>query len=187
MLSTRVAAAVALGAVALVGTACSTSEGGQASPQTGSTQQATTAESSHPSSNGTPLAAIQPCSLLTADDLSKYGTFPEGSPDNVDYTRGCKFQKDRESPTDAGRVVSVDIREKQGIGDINGMGKGVDHTEANGRKLAQVPGEGLCMIAIGVTESSRVDINVTATEGTNKSCNIADEIAVQVESKLPQN
>ena len=63
---------------------------------------------------------------------------------------------------------------------------GIDTTEANGRQIARVPGPGVCLIAIGVTKSSRVDVNVVASEGTNKSCNIADEIAVMVEPKLPR-
>lgn len=63
---------------------------------------------------------------------------------------------------------------------------GLRNTVANGRQLAQIPSSGGCTVAIGVTETSRVDIVISTTVGTEQACEIADELAAVVEPKLPK-
>src|SRR5690606_29741876 len=126
-------------------------------------------------------------SLLSPQELSKYGSFPEGVREDVGTDRGCNFDKNTDSPTtDPNRMISVGIRDDQGINDAQDSGQGIEHGESDGRKFARIPGSGVCTIAIGVSDSSRVDITTVATEGTQKSCEIADEVAAMVEPKLPQ-
>ncbi|KID29596.1 hypothetical protein HQ32_03010 [Prauserella sp. Am3] len=130
---------------------------------------------------------MDPCSVLTPDDLSTYGSFPPGKPETVGTSRTCRFMKDTDSPsTDPGRVIAVGFRDQQGLNDVQDMGMGIDRVEVDGREYAQVPSDGGCQVMIGVSDSSRVDITVDATEGTQKSCNIADEVGQIIEPKLPQ-
>ncbi|WP_084789349.1 DUF3558 family protein [Saccharomonospora iraqiensis] len=170
--------------------ACSSSVGGEANPsRTGGPSRSATQSTPGMGTDGNSvpdsLADIAPCSLLSNDELSEYGTFPPGERDDRGVGRACRFQRDRD-PTEPGRVVAVNLREEQGVGDVIEQGYGVQRAESNGRKYAQVPSAGACLIAIGVTSTSRVDIHVVATEGRQKSCEIADEIGAIVEPKLPK-
>lgn len=158
---------------------------GEASPQISDAQstppvQATTSTAS------SPLAHVEPCSLLSAGELSKYGSFPQGTPGNVGVGKQCDFQKTREGAADATLVVSVNVRAEQGLDDAQNMGHGVERAENDDRAYARIPSEGSCTIAIGVSDSSRVDVYTGTTAGTEESCKIADEIAAMVEPKLPQ-
>ncbi|WP_253831029.1 DUF3558 domain-containing protein [Prauserella aidingensis] len=188
MANTRTVVALIVGACAVVSAACSSTEEGE--PQTTRVTSAPKSESSTATTGEQPTASlsnIDPCSLLSADELSKYGTFPAGAPNNVGTARGCKFEKDTDSPTtDPNRVISVNLRDQQGIDDVQDLGQGIDRGEVEGRSYARVPGPGVCTIVIGVSQTSRVDVNTIATEGTEKSCEIADEVAAVVEPKLPQ-
>lgn len=181
-------AAGAIIAIGLVVSACSsTDEGAPVSspPSDNSGGRSATTSPSAESGGGQSLVGVEPCSLLSAEELGKYGRFPPGETDNVGSSRGCKFQKERSS-NEYTLVTSVGIRDQQGIKDAVDQGFGVDHTEANGRQFAQIPSDGSCTIAIGVTDSNRVDVYAGTTAGTQEACNIADEIAAMVEPKLPQ-
>lgn len=184
----RVGAGLVLSIVGFVGAACSPTEGGEAvpsSPQSGTP----TSTSSMPGDNTpqTSLADIAPCSLLSTQELAKLGNFPNPTPDDTGAGQSCDYQKQREGTTDASLALSVDIHSEEGIDQINDMGEGINRTEANGRQLAQVPGPGGCMVSIGVTQTSRVDVIATGVEPTDRLCNTADEVAVIVEPKLPRS
>ncbi|MCR3719120.1 Protein of unknown function (DUF3558) [Prauserella flava] len=158
----------------------------------GSTTPAEASESPGNSSatepGATPLTEIDPCSVLSSEELAKYGTFPQGSPENVGSARACTFDKDTDSPTtDPNRVITVAMRDQQGLDDAVDRGNGIERAEADGREYARIPSTGPCTIAIGVSATSRVDVTVVATEGTEKSCTIADEVAAIVEPRLPQD
>nr|WP_246381514.1 DUF3558 domain-containing protein [Prauserella isguenensis] len=168
--------------------ACSSSEGGQPiASQSAATPSPDASSPASTNASGDPLADVDPCSLLSAQELSKYGTFPAGVREDVGTDRGCNFEKDTDSPTtDPNRVITVGVRDEEGIDDAQDNGQGIDRGESGGREFARIPGAGVCTIVIGVSESSRVDITTVATEGTEKSCEIADEVAAIVEPKLPQ-
>lgn len=185
-------AALTLGIFAAVLTGCSSSEDGEAAPtsdgSTGSAAASASPSSANPNESGAAtLAELDPCSLLSSEDLKQYGTFPPGEPENVGSLRGCNFDKNTDDPiSDPNRVITVGIRDQQGLDDAVNRGNGVERSEADGRQYARIPSSGPCTIAIGVSATSRVDVMVVATEGTEKSCEIADEVAAVVEPKLPQ-
>ncbi|MCP2179250.1 DUF3558 family protein [Prauserella alba] len=182
----RTSAGIVVGAFVAISVGCSPGVEGQ--PEGSQTEKAT-ASSLAPSSpsSADSLAGIDPCSLLKANELSKYGNFPQGSPGNVGVGKQCDFQKTREGAADSTLVVSVNVRADQGLDDAQDMGQGVERAENDGREYARIPSEGSCTIAIGVSESSRVDVYAGTTAGTQKSCEIADEVAAMVEQKLPQS
>ncbi len=187
---TRAGTASAFGILLLGLSACSSSVDGGANPSlSGGPSRSATAPTSgtggDESSVPNPLADIDPCSLLSNDELSEYGTFPPGKRDDRGVGRVCEFQKDRD-PTEPGRVISVNLREQQSVEDVLEQGYGVQRAESDGRRYARVPGAGACLIAIEVTATSRADINVIATEGRQKSCEIADEVGALIEPKLPE-
>lgn len=184
----RAAGAVFIGILAATSVACSAEQAGQPTPSAGNSGQSSSPNETTESNDdpGT-LAAQEPCSLLTADELDKYGEFPPGQEQNVGTARGCKFEKKTDSAsTDPHRVISVGLRDRQGIDEAQDMGMGVEHGEVDGRQYARVPGPGGCVVIIGVSDNSRVDITANVTEGTEKACTIADEVAAIVEPKLPQ-
>src|SRR5690606_2155350 len=97
--------------------ACSSTHGGTPTPlQPDEPYTSTEQPSASSVPNTAPLADVDPCSLLSAQELGKYGMFPPGETDNVGSSRGCKFQKDRQS-NEHTLVTSVGIRDQQGIND----------------------------------------------------------------------
>lgn len=187
----RTATTVIVSMFTVMVAACSSSEGGEPVPpqesETAPAPSTSAAGATSADQKSASLSSIDPCSLLSSNELSKYGTFPPGVPNNVGSARGCKYEKDTDSPTtDPNRVISVNLRNEQGIDDVQDLGNGINRTEVDGREYAQVAASGGCIIVIGVSPTSRVDINTTATEGTQKRCNIADEVGQIVEPKLPQ-
>lgn len=65
------------------------------------------------------------------------------------------------------------------------MGQGVQYQEVDGREYGRVAGPGGCVIAIGVTDESRVDIQVTGVD-TSKACEMVDKLARLAEPKVPR-
>lgn len=145
-------------------TACS----GDASGGSGST----TAPSSTASN---PIAAVDPCRLLTQSDVTQLGLTPNG-PDNTAKSRGCAWNK--------GTSYSVGIY-------ANGS-QGLDELRANNSTTAslqshdaiQIANSNMdCVFDIAISRTSSVDITVEA--GTGNACQIATQYATLIEPKLP--
>ncbi len=88
-----------------------------------------------------------------------------------------------------GFAVEIDIRDSQGLSDINTSGESVTDYSIGGRQGKQVQdtnGGGNCFIAIPVTSGSRVDVVGTSTGGTaSDSCSTAVKFAQIVVSEIP--
>lgn len=174
-------------AVMVMAGACTSDEGGTALPTVGGTA------SNGPSSQlpsetsssgaGEPAASIDPCALLSSTELAEFGEFEGPKDSGLKSVRACDWQ----TPVgaDESLVIGVGVRDDQGVNDANDTGMGVDRTQANGRDIVRVPSQGAhCLIALGIAESSRVDVDVTAGD-TDRACEIADKVAGIVEPKLP--
>jgi hypothetical protein len=167
---------------ALLGVAaCTTSTTGNGSPATaGGTQSG-----GGPTSSGPALASIQPCNLLSSDivNQNQLGT---PTPVNEGGARGCTWQNTTANNGD-GYVVSTDIRDSQGIKDVNTAGNAVTPNNIGshpGRQL-QSTLSGSCFVAIGVTNSSRVDVSINAGTDAVQGCQLANQFAKLVEPNLP--
>ncbi|WP_183649379.1 DUF3558 domain-containing protein [Prauserella isguenensis] len=135
-----------------------------------------------------PLAGIDPCSLLTTAEVEKHGAVQEGAPENktVGTATVCTWPGDAGDSAALVPTTSVAIRQNAGVQDVNDKGSGVQHTEEDGRKYARSPGPGGCVIAIGVTTASRVDVVVSGTETADQACQIANSLVEAAEPNVPR-
>ena len=178
----------AVGAFLLLPTVsgCSTTESGFANSQTSSSvspgeTQTTVSSSAKPSSS-----LIDPCELLSEEDLAEVGKFKS------EYKEGggaryCVWQEDFES-SGSGFSFSVGVRDFQGIDAVNDIGGGVNPTEVNQRPAVTTedPKTGDCTLAVEISDSSRIDVTILGEDGAGDSCEIAEVIAGLVEPHLPE-
>lgn len=159
------------------------------SPTTGSGTPAPTASTTQPgggpTSGNSGLTSIQPCDLLSSNDASQ-NQLGTPTPRNEGGARSCAWQNTTANNGD-GYVVSVDIRDSQGIKDINTDSYTVTTDNIGnhpGRQL-QSTQSGTCSIVIGVTNSSRVDVSINAGTDPVHGCQLANQFARVVEPNLP--
>ncbi|HEV7979376.1 DUF3558 domain-containing protein [Amycolatopsis sp.] len=179
-----------VGAFGLAG--CSSSEIGTAVPSTGlpssgQPQPSPTAPPESSTQGGSAgTASVQPCSLLSATDLTEYGTFNGPDEKELGGARTCGFQRKLASASDKGLGVSINVRDKQGISSVNDLGQGIQTDKLNGRDVVRAPStNSACTIALAVGDTSRVDVLVTA-DSTAEACDVAAKLVGVVEPKLPK-
>lgn len=177
-----VSAAIGLGACS--GTTPGTASRATTDPLTPSMNGSSTSSSDASAT----LASTQPCDLLSGSELSQLGVGNHGTPDTGSGARTCSWQH----PTDVsgtGYLVAADVRDHQGIKDINTDGVTVtDHSVGRhqGRLLKDTSGGDGCTVVIGVTDSSRVDVQANTNQATvDASCQLALRVAPLVEARLP--
>jgi hypothetical protein len=131
------------------------------------------------------LASIQPCDLLSADIISQ-NQLGTPTPANEGGARTCKWQNTTANNGD-GYVVGFGIRDSQGIKDVNTDGYTVtpDNIGSHPGRQLQSTISGSCTIAIGVTNSSRVDVTGVAGTDANQACQLANQFAKLIEPNLP--
>src|SRR5690606_37021946 len=137
--------------------------------------------------SGSPLASFDPCSVLSTAEVSKHGAVEQGAPERktVGGARVCSWPGDAGDSAALVPTTSVTVRENGGVQHMNDRGGGVQHMEEDGRQYGRSPGPNLCTIAIGVTDTSRVDIQVSGVD-EQKGCEIANALADVAEPKVPK-
>lgn len=136
--------------------------------------------SSSPSGTITSLADADPCSILTHDDLNSLGLTVQGKKSDSARSRGCSW-------TQNGATMAVSIRMSQGLTGFavkGGTGLKSFRVGDHDAKRQITPGTEGCVIGIGVTKTSRVDVTV-AMPDTKEECSAARETAERVEPHLP--
>jgi hypothetical protein len=181
--------------VGLVGglAACATSTSGQAVPenpaagttQTGSPSTRTT--SSRPTAGAGPLAEVDPCSLLDSAAKAKFGITGNGKPRTIGISRGCQWSVRQGSTvtTVYGFDIGILTAGMNDFPDNVPVKKLPDIGKHQAVQTQEGGGPGTCLIALAVTEKSRVDNTVVVSGNTQKACELAMELAKQVEPKLP--
>ncbi|WP_158102837.1 DUF3558 domain-containing protein [Lentzea kentuckyensis] len=173
-----------LAAAALVAlTACTGSTTGdpKPTPNTGGSTSSEDTRSSTSSPTSTKasgsLADTDPCSLLSKSEAEQVmGTLKEEpKPEKIGSARGCDY-----SANLAG--FSVDIRTNVGLAGVQAPGEVTDVTIGRHQAKKFVAAGGSCIVAVGVTSSSRVDVTLN---GQGDPCPRALQIAELVEPKLP--
>lgn len=169
--------------------ACSGTTPGTGSPAgADSATQLSDSNTTPSSDSGAKLASTQPCDLLSAGELSQLGVGAQGKAATDAGARTCSWQHPA-GAGGAGYLIAADIRDHQGIKDIVTDGYSVtDHPVGRhqGRLLRDATGGDLCAIIIGVTDSSRVDVNANTDAGTvDASCQWTLRVAPLVEARLP--
>lgn len=176
-----------LAAAALVAmTACTGSTPGDPKPMpdTGnptSSEDTRTSTSSPTSTNASgSLTDADPCSLLTRSEAEQVlGPLKEEpKPQKIGSSRGCEFAPNRV-------FLSVGIRTDVGLAGVQATGGEIKDIKVGNHQAKQLVGAGgSCIVAIGVTSSSRVDVTLNAGASTDP-CPPALKIAELVEPKLP--
>ena len=179
----RRSAVLTLVVTAVLGVAActnSTTGNGTPAPPTNTSQPGNSSPTGSPG-----LASIQPCDLLSANDLSQ-NQLGSPTPENVGGARTCRWLNTTANNGD-GYSIGVGIRESQGINTAS-----TDTDTVTPDNIGNHPGRqlqstisGTCVIAIGVTNSSRVDVTVNAGTDPIQGCQLANQFAKLVEPNLP--
>ncbi|KID28287.1 Protein of unknown function (DUF3558) [Prauserella sp. Am3] len=170
--------------------ACSDSEGGTPEAEGAPSSHAASSETAAPSSEdgagmGTPLSGLDPCSLLGQADVTQFGPVDPPERKKIGTADTCSWTPDRSEVSGERGTIGVGFRENAGVQDMNDKGMGVQHTTENGRDYGRSPSPNGCTIAIGVTDTSRVDVVVSGAD-PDKACEMANTLVEVVEPKVPQ-
>jgi hypothetical protein len=123
------------------------------------------------------LANTQACSLLTASEATSLGLPSTGDTNDSGAKSGCEWDGDELT---AGVLIRTDV----GLsGVVPNGGTAVDTTVGSHQAKKLDQGSGGCLIAIGITESIRVDVQADLLSGDG--CQSSLKIAQIVEPKLP--
>lgn len=157
--------------------ACNSSTPGQATAGTSTTTQNQPPPTSS-SGGGNSLPVSNPCSLLSSGDLSQLGVTTTPTKNQIGTAHACELDNAE------GHII-VGIRTNVGLDGYQPNGGTVkDLTVGSHQAKQEVDATGSCIIALGVSSSSRVDITVTG-DGTNDPCPTTMSVAQLVEPKLP--
>lgn len=181
--------------VALALSACSNADSGTPEAAGDPDSSVTSSGTTNPPSTGSdpsgasPLSGANPCSFLTTAEVEKHGDVEKNSPQHktIGTADVCSWPGDAGDSAALVPTTSIAVRENAGVQDVTDKGKGVQQTEENGRKYARSPGPGGCTIAIGVTNSSRVDVTVSGTESSDQACQIANALTEVAEPNVPRS
>lgn len=185
----RVAAIAGSIFIATLASACGNSTtAGDATPQP-SRQAPTSAaaptsdptSTSERSASGT-LEQADPCGLITPSERKGLGLTTTGEPENSVTSRGCSWQDGSHD------VISVSIREHQSIDTLKKFKDTgpVTSLKIHGRDARQRARSSSCVVAVSVTDSSRVDVRVVMSSG-NQACAAARQVTKVVERHLPRS
>ncbi|WP_162292987.1 DUF3558 family protein [Actinophytocola xinjiangensis] len=138
-----------------------------------------TTEPPETSESGTGSAdSLEPCELFSSDDLAAL-SLTGGQEEELAGARVCLWQA-----TD-NHTVSAGVWANLGIDDVQSKTPPEPKTVGS-RPATQYTGElGVCVVALELTETSRVDVTAAAQGDLNKACSIANQAAELVEPKLP--
>jgi hypothetical protein len=177
-----VVSTVALG-LALVG--CSQSEPGTASPKDttttvssgqGSKSSATDTTSNASGSNDS-FSQLKACALLNeASSLGLTGVQEKNSNSCQGIYQGAM-------------IVRVVLYSDKGLKDYN-LGPQAEPSDTKvGTHQAKLVKKALtktaCSVVVGVSDSSRIDVNATSDDNLDASCDLATKVATAAEPKLP--
>lgn len=169
-----------MAAVLLGVAACSSTTTGQPVSTTQAGGPTSTNSPSTPTSAGGSgtLPVSHPCSLLSSNDFTTLGASSAPTEEMVGTAHSCDFDSSDFS-------MGVGIRTNAGLADFQPPGAAPKNITVGSHQAKQQSGDtGACTVAIGVSNSSRVDVVVTPIS-TGDPCPIALQIANLVEPKLP--
>jgi hypothetical protein len=123
------------------------------------------------------LKDVDPCTLLTKDEAQQLGAEGEPKPEKLGSAQTCGWKP-------ANAVFSVVIRTNVGLSGVQAPGKVANITVGDHQAKKFIAAGGSCIIAMGVTSSSRVDV-VLNGDSRLDPCPPTLRIAELVEPKLP--
>jgi hypothetical protein len=124
--------------------------------------------------------------VLTPQDLAALDVPAEPNDDGrLGGARYCRWQKPHSDTP--GHTVGVGIFDELGIGEdeITSNTEPQPRTVGAHQAMQYTGGAGVCVVAIGVTESSRVDVSGVSDGDMKRACKVAKKAAKLVEPHLP--
>lgn len=177
---------VAVTTVATLGlAACASHTPGTGTPASNA-PTAVSKPSTSTSSGGSALAETDPCSLLTSTQASQNDLKSEG-PSNDGGSRACSWSNGV-AYDGLGYALELAIRDSQGLADINADGLTLSDESVGQHQAKQAVDQnnGDCLVIIGITQKSRVDIVISSGDSNpTHSCLMANKFAQLIEAKLP--
>lgn len=134
-------------------------------------------ESSEPG-GGSGTADLQPCDMLTGDEQAQLQV-SGGAEDEVGPERLCLWT------ASGSHTVTVGIADELGLDDVQSSGPKTPMKVGAHDAVQFTGGVSSCAVALGVTDTSRVDVISAANGDEAKACTIAKQAAALVEPKLP--
>jgi hypothetical protein len=172
---------VPLVATALIAlAACSQATTGSGNPASTTTPGGGTTSTN--TSGGASTASLQPCDLLSASVLSQ-NQLTKTDSGTQSGARTCAWTKSVDINGNGGYTLGVDIRDSQGLNDTSDAGYTVRPDTIGGHQGKQLERSGSCIVAIGVSSTSRVDVQASGDPG--QSCPLANQFAKLIEPGLP--
>lgn len=167
----------------LVVSGCGGEVDGRAGPAPDATSGGRTGDTTEPTTASNDVGSLEdadPCTLLTRAEAEQVTGSLRDDPAREDAgtARGCGFNAKNGS-------FSVDIRTNAGLASVNAPGQVTDVPVGRHQAKRFVGNTGSCVVAIGVTETSRVDVVLNASGGEGDPCEMATRIAELVEPRLP--
>lgn len=166
---------------------CASEEPGSASPQTSSNNPSTSSILPTTPTSATSISLdIDPCELLTTEDLADVGNFDSRYKEDKDV-RACFWQNSLNNGGD-GFTFAVSIHDTQSIDEMRDYGDGIETSEINRRPAASTQNSKLgdCNFAMKIDDLSRVDVTITGEDSSQAACEAAEVIAGMVEPRLPE-
>ncbi|MDA3643578.1 DUF3558 domain-containing protein [Saccharopolyspora indica] len=146
-----------------------------AEPSTG--EQATSEAAS-------PVGNLDPCQLLTDDDVAPFSPKKAGERRDVAGSPGCRWT------LDAG-LIAVAVHPDRSLDQLNIDGEQVEDTTLGGRRAKLVKpaaGEGKCELLVEISDSTAAGISANMDDDNNESaCQVVNQVSPLVEAKLPKS
>jgi hypothetical protein len=152
--------------------ATTTTNGSGGQPSSGGSDDTSSAPTS-----GTGSLPEDPCGLLSSSDLQQVGVAATPTQDKVGTAPSCEMDNSDDH-------IIVSVFADSGLSGLQTSGKVRDTTIGSHQAEQEIDGTSSCVIAIGVSASSSVDVTVTPIFDGDP-CPTALTVARLVEPKLP--
>jgi hypothetical protein len=172
-------------AAAIVGvSACSSQNPG--SPVANDSSTSSTPTSSGQAGDASPLASVDPCSLITQAEVTNSQLQP-GTTIPAPGGRACRWERPDDGATIDGYVLQIVIYDKAGIDQLRTAGGTVTDTSVGKYqgKLFQDTPLSFCIVSLGTSTDSRIDVEVNSRVGMQQSCTVVNQVAPAVVSHFP--
>ncbi len=174
-------AVVFVAMVAIASAGCSGGEAGTPRPVGPTSSGSASTPSSTGGQENAPLLGLDPCALITSDEVRELGAAEPGEREDLASSRGCGWT------VSGSHSFGVAFWDTKGIDDLALTGRRVPVT-IEGRlaeRLEENSGPGYCAVIFPITESSVASADVLADAGTATACEVAERVARLIAPKLP--
>lgn len=165
-------------------TACDAVTAGQPGPETA--QHDATTRTSAPTGStaaeANPFDGMDPCQLLTAEELAELRVTEPGKRDELLGATACDW-----NPPGSG-VVGVILDPVRPVAELNRAGARLEPVTIgrhHGRRAEQNRSRGYCSIDLEITASSSASIDASSFDDLAQACAITERVARLVEPRLP--